>query len=277
MGSRCILTFAVRRGAGLVASMAASAALAAGCLDDLPEPLVCPPEPAYAGESCAPLLEEVGLGCLLPEQMACLTGPRESCTCIADECPTPEQACYPEGDCPAEVKEAARGEAECLHLSPKEIGGGLPSEFQCLCGCAGCLAVCDGRGPVLGVANDGSFEVAPVVIDVAARMPEEGRLGVFMRARGLSGAALAVLKGNEPDYEIAMVYYISSPIGTEYTSQVFYDDPFLGTKEYEWTTAADRPTLIALFAGEGSPGAPQLTLMEIDCVIPFVPVQQGSQ
>lgn len=253
--------------AGVAAAVGAVCALGlvvGGCLDDLPEALVCPPEPVYPGDSCAPALTGAAPGCFTPEQMACLSGPRTSCTCIADECPAPEEACYPEGDCPVEVRSAAEG-AACVRLAPRDFGGGLPSESMCLCGCAGCMAVCDGKGPVLGVQNDGNVMFAPVGIDIASSMPDAGSLGVFLRERGVAGSLLVVMKGAAPDYEIATYYFITSPVGTDFTSQVFYDDPFLGTSRYTWTRREDRPTLLAIFASEGGGN-----LMEVDCVIPFV-------
>lgn len=276
MAPRRILT-ATRRGAGApgIAGAAARAlaivgavavlSVGTGCLDDLPEPLACPPEPVYPGDNCVPALNGAAPGCFTPAQMACLSGPRESCTCIADECPAPEETCYPDGDCPAPVAGAADGPATCLRLEPKDFGGGLPSEVQCLCGCAGCMAVCDGKGPVLGAFNDGSGSVVPIGIEIGAHMPNSGKLGVFMRERGLSASLLVVMKGQEPDYEVVTYYYISSPIGTDYTSQVFYDDPFLGTSKYTWSKEEDRPTLLAIFPSEDAGN-----LMEVDCVVPFV-------
>lgn len=240
------------------------AGLLPGCLDDLPEPLACPPEPVYPGDGCVPALTEAAAGCFSREQMACLSGPRSSCTCISDECPAPEEVCYPDGDCPAPVRSAADG-ATCLRLAPADFGGGLPSESLCLCGCAGCMAECDGKGPVLGVLSDGVVPVAPVGIDIARHMPDAGSLGVFLRERGVAASLLVVMKGADPDYEVVTYYFISSPIGTDYTSQVFYDDPFLGTSKYTWTRREDRPTLLAIFPSEGAGN-----LMEVDCVVPFV-------
>jgi len=241
-----------------------------GCLDDLPPATACPPDPVHPGTNCASALGQVAPGCLGPDQVACLAGPRETCTCISDECPAISDSCYPEGDCPAEVAGLAGEAAACLRLAPGDFGAGLPSELQCLCGCGGCMAVCDGKGPVLGVSNDGKVEFAPVTIDIAGYMPKSGRLGVFVRERGLVGSLLAVMKGTAPDYEFVTYYYIASPVATEFTSQVFYDDPFLGTTEYRSSREADNPTPSAILAGAGTPEKPSVSLMEIDCVVPFV-------
>lgn len=246
-----------------------------GCLDDLPPPLACPPDAVTEGGSCVEGLQGAVPGCLTLEQASCLTGPRTSCTCIADECPRPDEICAPEGDCPTEVFEVAP-EARCVPLTPKDFGAGLPSEFQCLCGCAGCLAVCDGRGPVLGVLNDGSDGYAPVAVDIAAQMPDAGSLGVYLRLRGIATALLGVLKGADPNYELVAYYLVSAPIGTEMESQVHYNDPLLGTSEYTWSQAADKPTLLVILPGEGTPQTPALSLVEIDCVVPFVVPDEAS-
>ncbi len=240
------------------------------CLADLPSGLTCPPEPVVPGDNCVPALEGAAVGCLTAPQVACLAGTRTSCTCIADECPLPADVCYPEGDCPQEVRDKVQGEPQCIKLEPKDIGAGLPSESQCLCGCAGCLAVCDGKGPVLAVKHDGQVEPNPLLINLAGRMPDSGKIGIFIRERGLSGAVLGVIKGEDPNFELVTYYYVISPIGTEPTSQIYYDDPFLGTTEYSWKEAKDKPTALVIAAGEGTTVNPQLTLMEIDCVIPFV-------
>lgn len=241
-----------------------------GCLEDLPEAIECPPKPIYPGENCLAALDGVAPGCFAPGLTACLAGPRESCTCIVDECPAAESACYPVGDCPAEVVERSGGDSSCVHLAPGDIGAGLPSEFQCLCGCGGCMAACDGKGPVLGISNDGNVGFAPITIDLAGHMPASGRIGVFVRERGLAASLLVVMKGTPDAYEILTYYYMTSPIGTEYTSQVFYDDPFLGMKEYSWSKEADKPTVLLIVADEGTSEMPDLNLMEIDCVVPFV-------
>ncbi|MEZ4295225.1 MAG: hypothetical protein R3B70_09640 [Polyangiaceae bacterium] len=256
---------AARALAYLTLAGAGGMVLSGGCMADLPEALVCPPEAVYPGDNCVPALEDVQPGCFDLSQMACLTGPRTSCTCIADECPAPEEPCFPEGDCPLEVTEAAGGDATCVHLAPKDIGGGLPSEFLCLCGCAGCASVCDGRGPVLGAYNDGQVGLAGIAFDVGSYMPSSGRLGVYMRERGLSASLLIVMIGEPDAYEVASYYFISSPIGTAFTSQIFYDDPFLGTSEYRWSKAEDRPRLVLILPAENAS-----SLMEIDCVVPFV-------
>jgi hypothetical protein len=266
MARRLVLT---RSCAAALAMLGLAAPVATGCLDDLPAPLSCPPDAGYKGSNCVPALIDVVPGCLTLEQMACLSGPRTTCTCIADECPVPEETCYPEGDCPAEVTTSVSGSPSCLRLAPRDIGAGLPSESQCLCGCGGCMAVCDGKGPVLGVTSDGNVPFAPLAIDVSSYMPDSGRLGVFVRERGLAGALLAVMKGEPPNYEIGTYYYIESPIGTAFTSQVFYDDPFLGTSDYRWEKAADKPQLLVIFV-QGTADLPVTNLMEIDCVIPFL-------
>lgn len=258
---------------GVWVACGAVAAFVIGCLDDLPEAVECPPEAVYPGENCVSALGDVAPGCLDSGQVACLAGPRSSCTCIADECPASESACYPAGDCPAEVAEVgelAGGAPSCVHLAPGDIGSGLPSEYQCLCGCGGCMAACDGKGPVLGVSNDGNVGFAPITIDLAGHMPASGRIGVFVRERGIAAALVVVMKGTPDAYEVLTYYYMTSPIGTELTSLVFYDDPFLGMKEYSWSKEADRPTLLVIAADEGSSEMPALNLMEIDCVVPFV-------
>jgi hypothetical protein len=248
------------------------------CLDDLPPPTVCPPEAAHEAKDCLTPLEPVyavppqPFGCLTQDQQQCLTGRRSSCTCQLDDCPSGEEAaCYPEGNCPPAVIDEAGADAECIRLDPRDLGVGLPSEAQCLCGCFGCAAVCDGVGPVFGIWTDGTLEYGFPQIDIGPHMPSSGRLGVYVRLRGLANAALAVFTddGVAPAPDLATYYYVLSPIDTEFRELIFYDQTFFEVPAYEWETEAMKPTLLALIPG-GTTDAPGLTLVEIDCVVPFV-------
>src|SRR5262245_20988296 len=108
-----------------------------GCLDDLPSPATCPGEAQHDASDCVGAIDQVGTSpvgrCFTLEEMACLAGSRE-CTCLSDECPVPNEACYPPPDCPTAVtSEPAARDARCLRLDPSEIGAGFPSESQCVC------------------------------------------------------------------------------------------------------------------------------------------------
>lgn len=203
--------------------------------------------------------------------MACLSGPRD-CTCTAGECPEPREACFPPGDCPAEVRQHA-ADASCLRLEPVDFGGGLPSEFLCLCGCPGCAAVCDGKGPVMGVAADGSTYASPAfLVDLSHVMPAQGRLGIYLRVRGLSNAGVVLARqapDGSGDLEVleAPIYYVLTPLDSQFAELVLYDD--LLNDAYQWGRHEDRPVVIAIVP-QSNAEQPIPALFEIDCLVPFV-------
>jgi len=241
-----------------------------GCLEDLPGPTECPPPAQFAGTDCLPALQNPPTGCFDVEQMACLAGPRSSCTCIADECPAQDDACYPDGDCPQAVSDLDES-VECHRLEPERLGGGLPSETICLCGCAGCAAVCDGKGPVMGVVTD-EEHIPALIVDLTGMMPDSGRLGVYLRVRGLASFVMITAIGDASDLNtlqlVPPVYSVVTPLGLDFTEGVLFDDEFLGVDAYRWDRPEDKPSLIALAPREVS--GTVVALAEFDCIVPFV-------
>jgi hypothetical protein len=166
-----------------------------------------------------------------------------------------------------------------MRLGQAELGRGLPSESQCLCGCAGCAAVCDGYGPIMGVTT-APDEVAAMLIDVGAHMPDAGMFGLYIRARGVANFNVVLFKGDTTDLTMLDEQLIADPIypvvslGREFKEHVLYRD--IGIKPYAWATAADKPTLVAIIPVGADGNA--LALAELDCIVPFVtPSEQISR
>jgi hypothetical protein len=144
-----------------------------------------------------------------------------------------------------------------------------------MCGCAGCASVCDGKGPVIGLIDNG-FDHGFPIIDIKKYMKKSGRLGVYVRARGYSNVAIVIGTGDPKDYttwnfETGVQYYLVTPLDS-FSEFVFFDQQFLGgSSAYSWSSSADKPAMLA-FASQRPEdgGAPVPTLYELDCVIPFV-------
>ena len=251
-----------------------------GCLDDLAPPTTCPGGPQHAASDCVGAIGQVSASpvgrCFGVEEMACLAGSRE-CTCLSDECPVPDHACYPPPDCPAAIRGAAgASDAECMRLDPSEIGAGFPSELQCICGCSGCATVCDGSGPVLGVLDDGDgpeggrFEFVPPFFDVRQHMPEQGKLGVYLRLRGFANTNLLVLRGTPPDdLELLQRHVIVTPLTVDFVDQVVFDQDFIGVEAYSWDSPDRKPEYLMLYL-YATNEEKAVALYELDCLIPFV-------
>ncbi len=260
----------------VVATLASLGSLPS-CHEDLPAPLPCPPPPQHAGSDCTPALTAIDEpGCFGLDRMGCLAGPRASCTCVSDECPTAGPSCFPDGDCPTAVAAAVAG-AECRRLEPSAFGLGIPGLFLCLCGCPGCAAVCDGAGPVMGYyaqpqsspPDPQDFSPPWFVIDIEEQMPDQGRLGIYLRVRGLVSFAVVVLAEGPSGPEVLSepIYYVVQQLGTEFVDRVLFDDLF--NQPYRWTQAEDRPQYVAIVPQlEGSHEV--LGLFEVDCLMPFV-------
>jgi hypothetical protein len=261
---------------------------ASACLDDLDPAKSCPPEAKHAAQDCGQIFETLkgqpGQCLYQPEQVACLAGKRKSCDCQPDECPVAPDACYPPGDCPPEVVKEVGSEAKCMRLAPADFSNFWPQIYNCECGCIGCAAVCDGFGPVIGVWDDGQANLHGLpIINIKRHMPKSGRFGVYIRARGLSNAGIAVVPGdpndsaslfNELTTEVkngtAVIYYLVTPLDS-FAPSVFFDQHFIGQGHaYAWSSADDEPAVIMIFPPKGVSNNPAASLFEIDCVIPFV-------
>jgi len=249
--------------------------LCTSCLDDLPEATSCPPKADRKATDCITGLDIMGPGCFDHTQVQCLAGKRSSCACQSDECPDDADACYPTGDCPPNVAERVGEDAECFRLSGSDIQGGVLTPAQCVCGCTSCAAACDGKGMVLGMflspkPPGEEQEVGfPVVVDIRDMMPKSGRIGVYVRARGVSQMGLFVANADLGEADaIRASYQLESSINTgEFSEQILFDIPIAELPAYEWKARADAPTHLWLFH---EPSDTEVTLMEIDCIVPFV-------
>jgi len=242
-------------------------------MQDLPAPTECPPEPKQKATSCADALATAMPGCLTddPARVACLTGPRADCRCLGTDCPVPAGSCYPDGDCPAAVAKRD-ADAICTRLAPEDIGLDQPSASMCLCRCAGCAAVCDGIGPVMGFLSGSDVVPFPMVFDIGAKMPDRGSLGIYLRVRGLANVGVAIATGDIDHFDLLdwqPGYFVLTPPGTEFVEHVLYADEFLHGPAYSWTQPKDKPTVIALAASFGKDDE-NLALFELDCLVPFV-------
>ncbi|MEJ7732254.1 MAG: hypothetical protein WKG00_23990 [Polyangiaceae bacterium] len=254
--------------------------LVTGCLDDLPPPAQCPGEAHSEAGNCSPAISKATIEtkgrCLEPDETLCLAG-TEECACLSGTCPVPEDACFPPPDCPAAVRER-HPEAQCIRLAPSEIGLGLSNETQCMCGCAGCAAVCDGRGPVIGVLDDGELNYLPPFLEVGNQLPARGTFGIYLRVRGVANMGIGLLAGNidaqQGIFDIEYLNesaapYVISPLSTEFVEHVVVDQKLLEVPPYTWTSVERRPDYVVLSPG-GQPGNPSLSLYELDCAVPFV-------
>jgi len=268
-----VAPFAIDSAGPKAALLSALVLLATACFDDLPASRQCPGAERVQVDDCK--LSDIKaeqLGCLSFEQIGCFARDRSSCDCGPEACPTSRDACYPDGDCPAAVTSAVGSEARCRRLEASQIGGGLPESLQCLCGCSSCISVCDGYGPLVGVVAKGltleSFAIP--LLDIRDQAPDAGRLGIYLRVRGL--ANVLVLAGKSEtnslsDFETVVDYRVTTPLSYDFVEHVLLDQVFLGNTAYSWTAKEQAPTTIAIGAGLST--EPTVTLFELDCVVPF--------
>ena len=283
-------------GAGLVAACGLATSLW-GCLEDLPEQASCPAPPVVEGSvfDCVGEIATAFDGgfmpppdnlCMIsdPSFTACYRGPsgcdcntegRKDCVVAGDE-----EACFPNGDCPLKVREQFP-DARCMTLQPDDIGPFSREPEQCLCGCEHCMSVCDGRGPVWSQfefldQQGGSLDGKGILFFFISRhMPSKGTLGVYLRARGTSlgplsedgGASfppvLAVGPSDAPpNLEEAPVWVLPRDLDDRFSEVVL---PAPGEQVYTWNSGDTKPGILSLYAGNNV-----ITLMEIDCIVPFV-------
>jgi hypothetical protein len=253
----------------MVALLAAMSS--ASCLEDLPEPLVCPPPARNAATDCLPAASNpVGMnGCFIEQDLACLRGgtPPASCDCASNECPQEGDTCFPPGECPEAVRVAAGDEASCDRLTGSDIGRGLPGDTQCLCGCTRCATVCDGYGTIY--ATFGPEGVAKNFIVALTDMPDAGQLGIYYRLRGIANMVTYVIRGPIEMFDIVGTYGTFEVSG-DFVEQILYDVPVTSTPPYTWTQAADKPTALVVAPLEIEQDTGFLAaITEIDCIIPF--------
>lgn len=267
MGRRSLL---IARGALALALLGVVAMAASSCLADLDPPLVCPPPARFAGSNCLDAIVDVKkLGCYARSQVACLSGPRPSCACGPDECPRPSPACFPEGDCPTAVTDAVGAGARCLTLVESDIGLDDPDPTHCVCGCVRCMSACDGVGPVVGFYDDGTSMTAQYLSPIVKLrdLPDQGKIGFYLRLRGLFAAAMVLVHWEPPANPVQLStnpYYLTVPVGSELVEQVYFENRFLKEDAYAWSTKAQKPTHVVFLSTQGA------SLYEVDCMIPFL-------
>ena len=241
------------------------------CLEDLPSPLTCPPAAVNEAQDCAPAVMAPSGNCYGATEVACLRGGEvvPTCDCQSGECPAEEAACFPAGSCPQAVLDRAGEDTACVRLSGDDIGSGLENDFQCLCGCTSCASVCDGYGTIYATVGS-STTARGFLVNLGASIPDRGRLGVYMRVRGLPNFAANVLMGNPLDFNATGNVYVTSENTGDFVDVVYFDVPTVGTPPHEWTTSEAKPTAILFTPLPLGPEQPSFTMAEIDCIIPFV-------
>jgi hypothetical protein len=265
-----------------------------GCLGELPEAEQCPSPAAVQGKAVDCLdvaraaildgsyvLDPANL-CLIEDAFnSCYRG-SAGCSCNAGECLEADDsnACFPRDDCPPRIRELYP-EAECKQLSADDIGPQLTEADQCLCGCESCIQVCDGRGPVwtqvetIDAMNMSTDPGGLLLFDVRRHMPSRGKLGLYVRARGFA-FDLRNSEQKAANAPVSPPFVSIAPAeggGTEIweTLPQELDDRFeevvlpRNVEPYSWDNDDERPGLLVLSAGWNT-----ATMMEIDCIVPFV-------
>jgi hypothetical protein len=231
----------------LLSGVIAAASITA-CLADLPPPAECPSPAKNPSIACEAQLAQSQAGGCVPQNDPSV-GP--CCACSADACPASASACFPDGDCPHAVTDRTHVASTCLRLAPEGFSG-------CACGCPRCMSICDGAGPTIAtrVPNGSSLPVVPV--QLPQPMASSGRLGVYVRVRGHGGLVLDVaggVFGGKGDF----MGGVASTSDTEFNDAVVWEPTWPA-----WRSAAEAPTALVFGAAPGE------TILEIDCVVPFV-------
>jgi len=235
-----------------LATLAAVAATA-NCMDNLP-----------AATGCIPL-SQTDEGCLPLSETQCLAGPRTTVECqgTGAECPIADAGT----GCPQAVIDRFGQGVECPNLTLADFAAfGEKSSAQCLTGCLTCARVCDGVGPVLGVRTGESFksDVPPpgmpdfILLPIELHMPETGLLGLYVRVRGEGTFQVAFLHGPLLGGDDVTGGDMFSSYGEDFQDLMLPLDPELA---FEWD-ATTRPDYLVIKGIQ--------TLIEIDCVVPFV-------
>jgi hypothetical protein len=174
----------------------------------------------------------------------------------------------------------AGASARCGQVLEEDVGdlGLIMPAHVCTCGCTRCLSVCDGKGPTFGstLLGDGQQTVDDFIfplIRIDRQVPDAGRLGVYIRVRGLTVTTMQIY-GGDPDGRGEDLSYLRAAIvpsspGEGCVGHVLYVDLLEmdnNTVPLEWSTRDGRPSILALLPPLNTPGH---TLIEVDCVIPF--------
>jgi hypothetical protein len=252
-----------------VLSVAAVALAVASCFSDLPPAASCPAEPRRTINDCLPTLgqavqsgaQEAGRPLVAPVH-ECVLGTPADCsngpTCGASQCPDSASACSPAPDCPDFVRKSVPS-ATCLKAARADV-------TELVCGCASCLAVCDGFGPTMGVLlPKGSPPALLFSINLGSALPASGKLGVYARLRGAPHMTMQVVHDAS---------FIGEQRDVSMTFDTQFRDVILSPEMVSWSSADRAPTTIRFVAAPGSDQAqandPGITFVQIDCVVPFL-------
>ncbi len=265
----------------MATGLPAMAVTLGACLDDLAPPLACPPPAPISSGDCSDIVPPL-TGCLPAHQRACFAGERTSCACLPSECEARPDGCFPAPDCPPAVS-AVAADAECLRVEEEHFGtfGVIRPGFDCTCGCTSCLSVCDGRGPTFGAVleGDGRLTEADFMIPllrIDELLPPQGRLGIYVRLRNLDRLTVQIFTGDidmpdpESCFELSRTGLVPAAPDGDFFEHILYQellDEDLATKPLVWDDERERPSLVAMLPPLDERG---FTLVEIDCIIPFV-------
>lgn len=249
------------------------------------------PLPGAPATQCFPLVgnpnDENGCIALQAKYDAfrCLTGETgddATAACLPVE-PAPSiDACYAPrevgfSNCPAEVK--ALGEnVHCYPLAAADIAiAESETSDPCACRSAQQLARCDGVGVILGgagrVGDAAPALIAPIIIGLPPLLEDQGRFGVYVRARGF---ALPFLVQNISPTELLHAWAFFSTqgydsligFGPEQDGIAVIGDLQAGLAFGEGV--GPKPETLLISPQDISGGADELILFELDCLIPFV-------
>jgi hypothetical protein len=148
--------------------------------------------------------------------------------------------------------------ASCPAAGAAQVG-------PCSCGCAKCVAACDGYGPSLGVLLPPGAPAATLLdVPLGTDLPPSGKLGFYVRLRGASRMVVTVVRGSQPLAQATSVVP-EFPADAQFRELILTPDMAAA-----WSTPDQAPTAIALVAAPGSGSDPALTYVQIDCVVPIV-------
>ncbi|MEZ4439218.1 MAG: hypothetical protein R3B72_09020 [Polyangiaceae bacterium] len=248
--------------------LAVALAPTTACFGPLPEALTCPPAAKVKAGNCLPVLENPPMGCFGSEALSCLGGGRLCDAEAAVDCPAEEASCFPDGDCPDAVVEAVGDGATCARIPRSDFGfEDFPDQFACVCGAPGCGSICDGVGPIVGLSTNEGY--GGLVMTLGDLVPDSGRLGLYVRLRGLGSATVVVLTGpfDAPD-PVGAAYPVALTSAEEFSEVIYYQEKSVGIEPYSWWGPQDKPYGVGIIAG--STMELVTSLYEVDCVIPFV-------
>jgi len=238
----------------------------AACSGDLPPATLCPAPPKAMVVAC-PAQAAMSVPCIDQPITQCMRGPRD-CNCAGSiECPNDPAGCYPDGDCPIAVSARASPRAHCIRLAPDDLQS-MTSPMMvpgCLCGCSSCAAGGDGTGPIIAVHAPMPMPPSLTMPALAPRLQASGmggQVGFYVRWRGIANAALNISLATGANF--AEPFPFSSTFATDFREDVFWQ----ASSYPRFTSGQDAPRGFGIVAAVMPTGMP--TLMEIDCIVPFV-------